>query len=81
MSETGSIYVTMGLHFFNNAISMAAMKYPETVGKVLPFLMKERLSVPEVAGLLAAGVILGALGLVLLRRSSHDSLGGDGART
>lgn len=81
VSETGSIYVTMGLHFFNNAISMAAMKYPETVGKVLPFLMKERLSVPEVAGLLAAGVILGALGLMLLRRSSHGSLGGDGART
>lgn len=81
VSETGSIYVTMGLHFFNNAISMAAMKYPETVGKVLPFLMKERLSVSEVAGLLAAGVILGALGLMLLRRGSQGSLGGDGART
>lgn len=64
--KTGSIYVTMGLHFVNNAVSMMAMKYPEAVGKVLPFLMEEELSVGEIVGLLLAGVLLMALGLALL---------------
>lgn len=78
VSKGGSIYVTMLLHFVNNAVSMAAMKYPEAVGKVLPFLMEAQFSVPEIVGLSAAGVILTILGVVLLRRVSYGSLGGDG---
>ena len=67
---TGSIYVTMCLHFVNNAFSMAVMKYPQTIGKVLPFLMAEELSVPEIAGILTVGVACAVLGLILLRRSN-----------
>lgn len=69
--RTGSIYVTMGLHFVNNAVSMAMMKYPEAVGKVLPFLMEEELSMAQIIGLLAAGVVLAGLGLVLLRKKKE----------
>ncbi len=69
--RTGSIYVTMGLHFVNNAVSMAVMKYPEAVGKVLPFLMEEELSMVEIVGLLAAGVVLAGLGFMLLRKKKE----------
>ncbi|MCI8711158.1 MAG: CPBP family intramembrane metalloprotease [Ruminococcus sp.] len=69
--RTGSIYVTMGLHFVNNAVSMAVMKYPEAVGKVLPFLMEEELSMVEIVGLLAAGVVLAGLGFMLLGKKKE----------
>ena len=50
---------------------MAVMKYPEAVGKVLPFLMEEELSMVEIVGLLAAGVVLAGLGFMLLRKKKE----------
>lgn len=66
--KSGSIYITMCLHFLNNAVSMCTMKYPETAAKVVPLLMKERLSVMEVLVMLAGGVVCAGLGILLLGR-------------
>ncbi len=65
--STGSIYVSMTLHFVNNAISMIVMKYPEAVGKVLPFLTKEKLAVMDLVLFLVIGLICAGAGLVLMR--------------
>lgn len=69
LSESGSLYVTSCLHFLNNAVSMAASKYPEQAMKCLPFLVKEKLEVPEWLLLLAAGFGLMLAGAALLRRN------------
>lgn len=66
--KSGSIYVTMCLHFVNNAVSMCTMKYPETAAKLVPLLMKERLSVTEVLAILAVGVVCAGAGFLLLRK-------------
>ena len=63
-----SIYVTMFLHFINNAFSFVAMKYPDAVGKVLPFLLKEELSVVEVMIICAVAVVCLVLGITLLQK-------------
>lgn len=67
----GSIYVTMLLHFVNNAFSFVAMKYPEAVGKVLPFLFKEKLSAMEVVIICVVAVVCLALGIVLLKKEKR----------
>lgn len=67
--KSRSIYVTMFLHFFNNSISLLALKYPEAVGRVFPLLTKESLSPTQAGGLLGAGALIAALGLWLLRSS------------
>lgn len=64
----GSIYVTMFLHFLNNAVSMWMMKYPEMATRYVPLLMKERMSVMEVLIMLAGGVVCAGMGMFLLRR-------------
>lgn len=63
VGASGSIYLSMALHFINNAISLAAMQYPELFEKVLPFLVKEQLSEMEILAMLAVGVLCTAVGL------------------
>lgn len=65
--KTGSIYVTMFLHFLNNTISMLALKYPEKVMELAPFLAKETLSWTETGMLLGTGMVIVGLGLMWLR--------------
>lgn len=67
VSRTGSIYVTVLLHFFNNTFSVAAMKYPEATARLLPILAKEELSATETGLLLGVGAVLFAVGLRLMR--------------
>lgn len=64
----GSIYVTMFLHFVNNAFSFVAMKYPQVVGKVLPFLVKEELSSVELVIICVVAVICLGLGIALMEK-------------
>lgn len=77
---TGSIYVTMALHFLNNVVSMLAMKYPDFVGRIIPFLTKERLTVQELAGLLVVGGALAAAGVFLLQKSLADGTKAAGSK-
>lgn len=65
--RTGSIYVSMILHFLNNAFSMVILKYPRQMSEVVPVLTKEKLSAAEIGVLLAAGVILAGIGIFLMR--------------
>lgn len=64
---SGSIYIGMFLHFFNNLLSMAASKYPQWMGDYLPVLMKTKPDGRDMAILLAVGLLAGGLGIILLR--------------
>ena len=66
---TDSIYPAMLMHFINNAVSVAVMYYPEQVGKILPVLSKNTLSVVDVLCLCAAGALLMGIGGALLRKT------------
>lgn len=65
--KTGSIYPAMMMHFINNAISVITMYYPEQVGKVMPVLTKEAMSVSDVLLLSGAGLILTGIGLLIMK--------------
>ena len=64
---SGSIYIGMFLHFLNNLISMAASKYPEQMGRFLPFLVEE-LSGKDIFLMLVIGCLSGTLGLIILKK-------------
>lgn len=68
--KTGSLFISMFLHFFNNAVSMFVMKYPQRAEKLLPLLVKERLSAAELLVLLVIGAVLTAAGIWLLNKSA-----------
>lgn len=73
LSVTGSIYIGMTLHFVNNAFLMLQMKEPETIGKLLPILMKEELKIADMLYFLGIGIVCAAVGLYLLRRRKEVS--------
>ena len=64
---SGSIYIGMFLHFLNNLISMALSKYPEQMGRFLPFLVEE-LSGKDIFLMLIIGCLSGTLGLIVLKK-------------
>lgn len=66
---TDSIYPAMLMHFINNAISVAVMYYPRQVGKLLPVLSKNTLSVTDVLCLCTVGAVLMGIGGGLLWKS------------
>ncbi len=66
----GSIYVTMALHFLNNALSAVFLKYPEQAGKLFPILAKTEFTAVDHAALLAGGLALAAVGIAVLRRGT-----------
>lgn len=74
-SVGGSIFISMTLHFLNNAFSMIASKYPEQAARLVPILTKETYSWTELAMLLAVGILCGAAGFYLLRRADKEGRG------
>lgn len=64
---SGSIYVGMFLHFFNNLLSAIAMKYPQQMEDVLPILMREELLVTDIIVLSVVGIVCTAIGVLVLR--------------
>lgn len=71
--KSGSIYVSMFLHFLNNAVSMLVLKYPDRIGKFLPVLTKESFTASELALVLVVGIVLAGGGILLLK--SKNSTG------
>ncbi len=65
--QSGSIYIGMFLHFFNNLMSAITMKYPQQMEKILPVLMKEEYQATDIMELLAVGVICTVTGIMILR--------------
>ena len=68
----GSIYVTMALHFLNNALSALVMKYPEQAGKLVPLLVKSEFTSAEMGILLVAGLGLAVAGIAVLCKRQHE---------
>ena len=64
---TGSIFVSMMMHFINNFTSVMISLYPEQVGKMFPALMKETLGVVEIVVITLIGVVLAVAGWLLVR--------------
>ena len=66
--QSGSIYVSMALHFINNFISVIGMMKPEILEKLLPILVKNEFSVPEMIIITLVGLICAAAGILLLNK-------------
>ncbi len=64
---SGSIYIGMFLHFFNNLVSAISMKYPQQMEKVLPVLIREELLVSDIIVLLVVGIVCSVAGVMILR--------------
>ena len=70
--KSGSIYIGMFLHFFNNFVSMLSMKYPQQMERILPILMREELQVSDILILLAAGIVCTTAGIKILRGKKKE---------
>lgn len=55
------------MHFLNNAVSVAAIFYPERMQRLLPVLFQESLGAGESLVLVIAGMVCMAAGLLLLQ--------------
>lgn len=66
--KSGSIYITMALHFINNFISVVGMKKPEVFERLLPILVKEDLSVIELMIVVVLGIVCMAAGFLLINK-------------
>lgn len=69
---SGSIYIGMFLHFFNNFVSMASMEYPAQMEKLFPFLVKTQLSVGDILIMVFAGGICSILGILFLKTGGTE---------
>ena len=65
--KTGSIYPSMMVHFINNAVNVAISYYPEEIGKIMPFLYRDSVSVSDALLLCSVGAVLLGIGGVMLR--------------
>lgn len=68
---SGSIYIGMFLHFFNNLWSTFSMKYPEQMENVLPILVKTDFSAQDIILLLIVGIVCTILGILILKRKKE----------
>lgn len=66
--KTGSIYPSMMMHFINNALSVVVSYYPERIEKIFPVLYKESMSLSDALLFSGVGLVLLAIGGVLLRK-------------
>lgn len=70
--RSGSIYVSMALHFINNFLSLLAMKYPQEMEQLLPLMTKTTLTTADGLLLLTVGCIFGGSGILLLRETKQS---------
>jgi sodium transport system permease protein len=64
---TGSIYVSMMMHFINNSVSVLISLYPEQVGKIAPILMEEDPSGVTLIVITLIGIVLAVAGWLLVK--------------
>lgn len=70
VSKSGSIFLSMLLHFINNLLSVVAMKYPEKIEKIFPVLAKSEFSGIDFICLLLVGVVSAGAGYLVLKKST-----------
>jgi len=68
---TGSIYVSMMMHFINNSVSVLISLYPEQVGKVVPVLMAEDPGTVSLVVIALVGIVLAVIGLLLVKEKKE----------
>lgn len=56
----------MLMHFFNNAVPVVIMYYPERLEKIVPVLFKDELAVLEYVIIFLAGIVFAAAGILVL---------------
>lgn len=74
--RTGSIYPSMTMHFINNAFNVLVTYYPEKIEKVFPILYKESMSLSDGVLFCIVGLVLLAIGGVVLRHKKDNSVNG-----
>lgn len=72
VTKGGSIFLSMFLHFVNNLVSVLSMKYPQKVGELFPFLMKESFSATDICLLVAVAVVCTAVGSLILQSNAQE---------
>lgn len=68
--KSGSIIVSMIMHFCNNAVGAILMIYPDKIGELIPFLANEKLTIGQSIGYGSAGIVIMILGILLLNKTS-----------
>ena len=71
---TGSIYVSMLMHFINNSVSVLISLYPEQVGKIAPFLMEEDPSGVSLVVVGLIGIVLAVIGWLLVKGKKETEI-------
>ena len=71
--RSGSIFIGIGLHFFNNLISAIAMKYPDIIEQYVPILAKSEFNSKDIIILLIVGIVGIILGSDILRKKRKPS--------
>ena len=70
--KSGSIFVSMALHFVNNFVSVLAMKYPVTIEKFLPFLTQEEFTTAELLVITVVGIAFTVAGFMFMNRKTKS---------
>lgn len=66
--KTGSIFLTIIMHFINNAISVITIYYPEKLSKIIPVLFKESFTASESILMLFVGTVLLLTGVLMINK-------------
>ena len=66
--RSGSIYVSMTVHFLNNLLSVLISAYPDQLRQIAPVLFEESIGTAQLCMLAVIAVILAAAGVWLLGR-------------
>ncbi len=72
--QTGSIAVSMWMHFLNNLFAVLLTFYEEQMAAVLPILFQEDISAGEMVIFVLIGVVLLAVSALLLKRKHFNAL-------
>lgn len=72
--KTGSIFVSMWMHFLNNLFAVMLAVYEEEMTAFLPILAEENPNMGSVILLFAVGMIIFAVGILLLNRERFIAL-------
>ncbi|MDE6686199.1 MAG: ABC transporter permease subunit [Lachnospiraceae bacterium] len=72
--KTGSIAVSMWMHFLNNLFSVLLTFYEDQMASIFPILFREDPGIGELAIFVMVGVILFVVSILLLRRKRFNAL-------
>lgn len=72
--KTGSIAVSMWMHFLNNLFAVLLTFYEEQMASVLPVLFQEEPNIGELAVFVLVGIVLFAVSIWMLHRKRFNAL-------